>query len=193
MAKVKERFMKEGKVKDITAEFSAISLVTGAALGLIGYHYILRPTFPSLPALGTTKKEVTLLNKMSEENSILRRTTNQLMQKVADLTAAKPTQPAPVVMQRKLSATDFGMIGDEKPVDMYGMIGGVKMYRAGIPNPIRTLNPGNPDLPDAEARERMRHYGAMNKVMNSNERAERFGLMGGKTASSNLARMAGFL
>src|SRR5574341_1326314 len=150
MAKVKEKFMHEGKIKDIKAEFSALSLAVGAIGGLITYHFILRPLVPSLPALGTTE------NKLKQENVALRKTTNELLHKLSTM------QPKPEVTPKPAPVVDKS---PRKTINTFGMIGGVKSYRPDMPSPTKIPTyPEYPDLPNAQAIERQKKYGAMNKV-----------------------------
>ncbi len=176
MAKVKEKFMQEGKIKDIKAEFSFLSLAVGAIGGIIGYHFIFRPVF-GLPALNS-------MNKMRQENTTLRKTTNDLLNKISKM----QSKPAPTA-KPEIPTVNPNNTQIKKTVNTYGMIDGVKLYRPNMPTPTRTLNPGNPDLPDAGATELQRKYGAMNKIMNSDERAKMFGFMNPQITSNAAARV----
>ncbi len=111
------------------------NMAIGAGIFALGYHFLLRPRFPSLPALNVNElNNIKLQNQqLIQENSLLRNKTNEAFMKLADTPevverqrrfGAMPFQQHPVILDRERR---FGFMSDtimpvSNTVKSFGML-----------------------------------------------------------------------
>lgn len=141
----------------------------GAVAGLAIYHWVLRKEFPSLPALNAMNSmQRTAVSKLAQENSFLRRNTNQMMQRLA---VTQSGEGAPDARQRQRELTFGFMSNREVPMTM-GFKDGIWRH------PEAKFNPSI---------DRQRRFGAMGFQQNPAKtyRERKYGFASRASASLN--------
>ena len=161
----------------------ATGFVVGAAL----YHYVIRPKYPSLPALNGLDGNTA--QRLIRENSILRTEMNKAMQKLAVVTSDNrlpirqlsysEQAPDPNRNNRSLA---FGFMANREKSKAFGFMDGVRMSPEAKYNPDRYVK-----------EDRQRHFGAMRPYNAAGfdqstvrtDRETRFGFAGPRSPALN--------